>query len=458
MQVKSFILVAVGFLPAALAQTSSLCNPLKGCFKDDPALGTTYTYDYTRNRAAAPQFEIVSSASRISYEADGMHMRVQMKGDSPTLQSQFYIFWGKTEIVMKAGPGAGIVSSLVFQSDDLDEIDVEFIGSQPGNVQTNIFSKGNQDVHIYGANTAVADAVGVFHKYTVDWTPDAITWYIDGVSVRTLTRAALGDVYPQTPMQIKFGPWAAGDPSNAPGTIEWAGGEIDYNNAPFDMVVQSLTVTDYSTGATKYRYKDTSGSSGSIEIVGGGAVQPPSSSAPPPPPTTTSKPPPPPTTTSKPPPPPTTPTTLPPPPTTTTTPPPPPPPTTTSKSTPPPPPTTTSTTEEPETTTSIKAPETKLETSTSAATTSDKPKTTSTSEKETTSTKPTSTSHFVSKSTFIVETRPTTSGEATGAAATTIATASTNERLESTNVPNSGISIRAASPLIIAITALFILF
>ncbi|RVD85059.1 uncharacterized protein DFL_003390 [Arthrobotrys flagrans] len=433
MRVKRFILIAAALLPATLAQTSSDCNPLEGCFKDDPALGTTYAWDYTKNHGKAPGFDVVSSASRISYQDDGMHMSVQMKGDSPTLQSQFYIFWGRAEIVMKAGPGAGIVSSLVFQSDVLDEIDVEFIGSQPGNVQTNIFSKGNQNVYIYGANTAVADAVGVFHKYTVDWTPEQITWSIDGNVVRVLTRAELGDVvYPQTPMQIKFGPWAAGDPSNAPGTIEWAGGPIDYSLAPFDMVVASLTVTDYSTGATRYRYKDTSGSSASIEITGGGNVSPPpqqetTSSAPPPAPTTTSTPPSPPTTTSSEPPP--------PPPTTTSTPPP-----------PPPPPTTTSTT------TSSKPP---------------KPTTTSPEEEETTTSveEETSASYRPSKSTFVVETtRASTSSEPTERVgettlATVIATQSTDVRLPTeSDIPSSGSSIRTGSPLIIAIMALFALF
>ncbi|KAK6346073.1 hypothetical protein TWF730_010405 [Orbilia blumenaviensis] len=433
MQIQRFILIAAALLPATFAQTSSDCNPLKGCFKDDPALGTTYTWDYTQNHGDAPRFDIVSSAARISYQNDGMHMSVQMKGDSPTLQSQFYIFWGKAEIVMKAGPGAGIVSSLVFQSDVLDEIDVEFIGNQPGNVQTNIFSKGNQDVHIYGANTAVADAVGTFHKYTVDWTPEQITWSIDGNVVRVLTRASLGDVYPQTPMQIKFGPWAAGDPSNAPGTIEWAGGPIDYSLAPFDMVVASLSITDYSTGATKYRYRDSSGSSGSIEITGGGNVNPPqpqpTSSAPPPPPTTTSTPPPPPptTTSSKPPP---------PPPTTTSTPPP-----------PPPPPTTTSTT-----TSSSKPPP-------------PKPTTTSSQEEETTtSVKETSTSYRPTKSTSVETTRASTSSEPTERSgettfATVVATQSSNERLATnSDVPSSGSNIGTGSSLIIAIVALFILF
>ncbi|KAK6540261.1 hypothetical protein TWF694_009075 [Orbilia ellipsospora] len=420
MQLSSIILIASSLLPAALAQTSSTCNPLKGCFKDDPALGGTYSWDFTKNQGAAPKFDIVSSASRISYQGDGMHMRVQMKGDSPTLQSQFYIFWGRTEIVMKAGPGGGIVSSLVHQSDDLDEIDVEFIGNAPGSVQTNIFSKGDQDVHIYGSTSPVADATGQFHTYVVDWTPDQITWYIDGASVRVLTRASLGDVYPQTPMQIKFGPWAAGDPSNAPGTVQWSGGPIDYSQGPFDMVVQSLTITDYSTGASKYRYKDTSGSSGSIEIVGGGGGNVGSN---PQPTTTTKKPVPTTTTTTPPPPPPKT--------TTTTT---PPPPKTTTTTTPPPPPTTTSTTS--------------------------KPKPTSTSEKETTSDQSKPATVSPSKSTFTVITTPPV--QLNGADPSTtqpIATNSNNERLtSSTDTPNSGSSVRAAPPFLVAVITLFLFF
>ncbi|KAF3940649.1 Beta-glucanase [Dactylella cylindrospora] len=431
MHVKSIILLSATLLPTAFAQTNSLCNPLKGCFKDDPALGGTYTYDFTQSHSAAPQFDIVSSASRISYQGDGMHMRVQMTGDSPTLQSQFYIFWGKLDVVMKAGPGAGIVSSLVFQSDVLDEIDVEFIGSQPGNVQTNIFSKGNQDVHIYGDNHAVDDATGKFHTYTVDWTPEAITWLIDGNVVRVLTRASLGDVYPQTPMQIKFGPWAAGDASNAPGTIEWAGGVIDYSQGPFDMVVQSLTITDYSKGATKYRYKDGSGSSESIEITYGGVVEPD--------PTTSSTPPPAPTTTSK--------STPPPAPTTTSTPPPPP---TTSTST--------STTEEPETSTESTSSTSSSSSSSSSSTssTSYKPSTTSTS-KEPTSTSQTHGSTFTVESTSTSE--PTERADPTTLQTSVASVTEPALAATSTTPANSGAgSVRAGWSLVIALGALFVLF
>lgn len=55
--------------------------------------------------------------------ADGAHFRVEKSKDSPTIVSNFYIMWGKFEVTMKASPGAGIVSSIVLQSEDLDEID-----------------------------------------------------------------------------------------------------------------------------------------------------------------------------------------------------------------------------------------------------------------------------------------------------------------------------------------------
>lgn len=50
--------------------------------------------------------------------------------------------FGKVEVVLKAAPGAGIVSSFVMQSDDLDEIDWEWLGSDPDEVQSNFFGKG----------------------------------------------------------------------------------------------------------------------------------------------------------------------------------------------------------------------------------------------------------------------------------------------------------------------------
>lgn len=121
---------------------------------------------------------------------------------------------------MKAAPGVGIVSSMVLQSDDLDEIDYEWLGSDNTQVQSNYFGKGQTTTYNRGAFHPDPSNQDGFHTYTVDWTAKQVVWQIDGTTVRVLTQAsAEAGQYPQTPMQLKIGVWSGGDVSNAPGTI-----------------------------------------------------------------------------------------------------------------------------------------------------------------------------------------------------------------------------------------------
>ncbi|KAK6354837.1 hypothetical protein TWF696_003969 [Orbilia brochopaga] len=263
-------LVASAALPVAFAQTWTKCNPMEKTCPCDPALGSTYTYDFRNGKDSSlfPQ----DKGFKYSYQPDGLHLSVGKKGDAPTITANKYILGGKLECTLKIAPGKGIVSSLVFQSDDLDEIDFEWIGSKNGEAQSNYFGKGNTEQYNRGGFHPVSACDTTFHKYAIEWTQEKITWSIDDAVVRTLTPAQSADLYgsnnfyPQTPMQIKIGAWAAGDPSNAKGTVEWADGPIDYSQAPFDMVIQSLTLTDYTAGATEYCYGDKSGSWASIKV------------------------------------------------------------------------------------------------------------------------------------------------------------------------------------------------
>lgn len=104
------------------------------------------------------------------------------------------------------------------------------------------------------------------HTYTVDWSKDAISWIIDGKKVRTVNYedAKGGSRFPQTPMKLRLGIWAGGDPDNGQGTIEWAGGVTDYTQAPFTMYVESVKITN-KTPAGSYKYSDNSGSYDSIK-------------------------------------------------------------------------------------------------------------------------------------------------------------------------------------------------
>lgn len=109
-----------------------------------------------------------------------------------------------------------------------------------------------------------------FHTYTVDWTSSRIEWILDGEVVRTLeyADALSGKNYPQTPMRIKIGIWAGGDPDNSEGTIEWAGGETDYTAGPFSMYVESVKVINYNP-ASAYKYTDKTGAYTSIKATNG---------------------------------------------------------------------------------------------------------------------------------------------------------------------------------------------
>lgn len=182
---------------------------------------------------------------------------------------------------MKAAPGVGIVSSFVMESDDLDEVDWEWLGGDLKQVQTNYFGKGNTTTYDRGTYVALTSAHTDFHTYTIDWKSSSIVWSIDGAVVRTLNYgdANGGKNFPQTPMQIKMGNWVGGSPTGAKGTVEWASGLTDFTKAPFTMTVKSVTISDSSTGGKSYVYSDMSGDWQSIKtsndagsVRGGGNV------------------------------------------------------------------------------------------------------------------------------------------------------------------------------------------
>jgi beta-glucanase (GH16 family) len=230
----------------------------------DTALGKSINVDFTKG--AVNSF---TASGNPTYDSTGVHFTVSKSGDAPQLASVFYIMFGKVQVTMKAAPGAGIVSTLVLQSDDLDEIDMEWLGADGSEVQTNYFGKGDVTTYNRGAFNPAANNQNGFITYTVEWTEKQITWSVGNTIVRVLTPAtADANQYPQSPMQIKFGSWSAGDSSNPAGTIAWARGPTDYSKGPFTMTVQSISVADYSTG-TQYKYGDTSGSWQSIVAVGG---------------------------------------------------------------------------------------------------------------------------------------------------------------------------------------------
>jgi len=121
--------------------------------------------------------------------------------------------------------------------------------------QTNLYW---QALPYYGnsANiTNITDTFDDWHTYSVNWQPDQITWAVDGVVGRTKTRASTWNStsglynYPQTPSRVQLSIWPGGASDQAPGTIAWAGGAINWSsqdiqsNGYYYMQVQSVSVT-----------------------------------------------------------------------------------------------------------------------------------------------------------------------------------------------------------------------
>jgi hypothetical protein len=86
----------------------------------DKALGKTVTVDFTTGESS--EFSAASGTS-ITYGTNGAEFIMTSKGLASTIISNNYIFFGRTEITLRAANGTGVVSSVVMESDDLDEID-----------------------------------------------------------------------------------------------------------------------------------------------------------------------------------------------------------------------------------------------------------------------------------------------------------------------------------------------
>ena len=253
---------------SAFAQTFTSCDPTNrtDC-KPDVALGVkNYTIDFTQSMMSTAVWN--ATAGSVNYGDGGAEFTINQRGDAPTVQTNFHIFFGQVEVWMKTAKGQGIVSSVVLESDDLDEIDLEWIGGNNSYYQTNYYGKGNtSDSYLRAEWFPVDNPQDDFHNYTLDWSQEQLVWYVDSQVVRTLKYedANGGAAYPQTPCDVRLGIWAGGDSKNPNGTVEWAGGVTDYSDGPFTMTVKSVRVSDAHSG-TEYIWGDTSGTWQSIQV------------------------------------------------------------------------------------------------------------------------------------------------------------------------------------------------
>jgi beta-glucanase (GH16 family) len=155
----------------------------------------TYT-DSRRNAALDGAGNLVITAQR---EADGSYSSARLKTES-TYSAQY----GRIEARIRIPRGQGIWPAFWMLGADIaqvgwpacGEIDVmENVGYEPGIVHGTVHgpgysgAQGISAAYQHPSGAAFADD---FHVYGVDWRPGSITWTVDGVAYRTVTRADVG--------------------------------------------------------------------------------------------------------------------------------------------------------------------------------------------------------------------------------------------------------------------------
>lgn len=269
MQLLMFQIAVTFFICGRNALEVKPCNPLldSNCEGLNEALASTISESF---RDYSDYFDVFSENGKTSYTKSGLKLTIAERYDNPSIKSNFYIFFGKVEVTVKTAKGQGIVSSVFLQSDDLDEIDLEWIGGDPYTLQTNYFVRGNTSDYSRSGYHSMDNTQSQYHTYTIDWTLDSLKFSIDGTEVRNIQRkhTAKDYGYPETPMLIYVGAWVGGDKDNEKGTIEWAGGVTNYQEAPYIMKVEKIVVTDYSSGKF-YQYVGNKGDWKSVKSVGG---------------------------------------------------------------------------------------------------------------------------------------------------------------------------------------------
>jgi beta-glucanase (GH16 family) len=186
---KAAAAAIVAALPSTLAQTFTACNPLEKTCPKDPGLNQA---NFVSNFASDPNAEdnwSKAAYTTVTYDNQGAQFRIASKGQAPTILTNFYFFFGRVDVTMKPAPGQGIISSIVLESDDLDEIDWEFLGGVDNQVQTNFFGKGDTTYYDRMIQYGVESAQEVYHTYSLDWTAERLQWIIDGTVVRELKYA-----------------------------------------------------------------------------------------------------------------------------------------------------------------------------------------------------------------------------------------------------------------------------
>lgn len=158
-------------------------------------------------------------------------------GPGIRISSKTDILYAKMTVRARPIAVPGAVTTFITMSDVKDEIDVEWVGYQPTQPQSNIFYKGIPE---YGKFFKRLQSKPGIQTITIDWKSTSIQFLVDGQLQRTFLRnsseATSNSIpknerwFPNTPSKVQISVWDT--TGSAPGTQKWAGGPIPWSRMP----------------------------------------------------------------------------------------------------------------------------------------------------------------------------------------------------------------------------------
>ncbi|KAF8889590.1 concanavalin A-like lectin/glucanase domain-containing protein [Infundibulicybe gibba] len=221
---------------------SPICKDAIHTFANNSRILTNSTY-FDGNASAYDW--VVDKGTIMNTNSSGgeLAMLLTQTNGGTRLSSTRYLHYGTVTATLKTGKWGGVVTAFITMSDIKDEIDWEFPGATTDQGQTNFFWQGVIPSKTAGdTSKGLQDTSSNYHDFTIDWQPQAMTFSVDGKAVRVVNQADNVDStglsrYPNTPSRIQLSIWPAGINTSAPGTVEWAGGMISWNDPDYVSAV-----------------------------------------------------------------------------------------------------------------------------------------------------------------------------------------------------------------------------
>ncbi|KAI4139173.1 MAG: hypothetical protein LQ341_004322 [Variospora aurantia] len=265
------------------------CVPAPVCDSED--------YKFTSLDSITPNTEYLGDSSKSNWVSSGQPefsddnavLTLSETGDSSfgtLLASTSYVWYGKISAQMKSSRGQGVVTAFILMSDVKDEIDFEFVGTDLRTAQSNFYFQGIPDYDNGQNLTVKSSTFDEYHTYEIDWSPTQLTWSVDGEEMRTVKKSDTFNTttnqyhYPQTPSRVQLSLWPAGSPKNGQGTINWAGGFVNWNAQDpasvgyYYSMIKDISVECYpvpnevkKSGSKSYVYTTDSGLQDSVVIT-----------------------------------------------------------------------------------------------------------------------------------------------------------------------------------------------